>query len=59
MKIEAHRRLQASRSQDWYSKLTAEEREAYRLKFPGTKFHQNVKLTVNAVKATKSGTRKP
>ncbi len=39
-------KLKARRSQDWYSKLTAEEREAYKLKFPGTKFETKPCLSV-------------
>ena len=38
--------LKARRTQDWYSKLTAEEREAYKLKFPGTKFETRPCLSV-------------
>ena len=46
MKIEAKTRLNARRTQDWYSRLTADEKETYRLKYPGTKFHHSTKLIV-------------
>lgn len=44
MKLEAATRLKAHRSQDWYSKLTAEEKEVYRQKFPGTRFHDKTRI---------------
>jgi hypothetical protein len=44
MKLEAATRLKASRSQDWYSRMTAEQRAEYLKKYPGTKFHDKTTL---------------
>ena len=46
MKLEAASRLKASRSQDWYSRMTAEQRAEYLKKYPGTKFHDKTTLAV-------------
>lgn len=48
MKIEASNRLKAHRSQDWYSRMTPEQRAAYLSKYPGTKFHHKTTLAVPA-----------
>ena len=44
MNLEAAARLKARRSQDWYSRMSPEERTAYLKKFPGTKFHDKTTL---------------
>lgn len=46
MKLEAASRLKARRSQDWYSRMSPEERTAYLKKFPGTKFHNKTTLAI-------------
>ena len=46
MRIEAASRLRAARSQDWYSRMTPEQRTAYLKKYPGTKFHDKTTLAV-------------
>jgi hypothetical protein len=46
MKIEAATRLKARRTQDWYSRMTPEQRTAYLKKYPGTKFHDKTTLAV-------------
>lgn len=38
----------AGRTQRWYNQLTGPEREAYRRKWPGTKFHDKTKLIIPA-----------
>lgn len=40
------KRLRGARTQDWYSKLSADEREAYKLKFPGTRFEHKNRITL-------------
>ena len=52
MKIEAAARLQAHRTQDWYSRLTPEQRTKYLKKYPGTKFHDTTALVVPAKMTT-------
>lgn len=44
MKLEAANRLKARRTQDWYSRMTAEQRAEYLEKYPGTKFHDKTTL---------------
>lgn len=46
MKLEAKARLKARRTQDWYSRMSPEERTAYLKKYPGTKFHDKTTLAI-------------
>lgn len=46
MKLEAATRLKARRTQDWYSRMTAEQRAEYLKKYPGTKFHDKTTLAI-------------
>ncbi len=46
MKLEAATRLKARRTQDWYSRMTAEQRAEYLKKYPGTKFHDKTTLAM-------------
>lgn len=62
VKLEAKLRLKATlvhpdadkragRNADWFNKLSAEEREAYKTKFPGTKFGDKTRLVAPEIEA--------